>query len=545
MINNFSQGQPLPAPDTWMPPYTFEWYYALQHYAASILERLLGVKIGMANNVSHALLDALVCLVAAATTHRLSGGKLSVTLAMPFLIVSAATGSAAYLILFGHSNDQWLSVDLSTGMTLSHPDDSPTWKNPLWSWLLWDPRPDIAHLKTPQILRLQVPGFWIWRDEYHANDAGHFLTLLAVLVVAELAEVRRTIWPWVLAVIIPILAATASAWALPITVLLGWVALPLAWYHGRRPAAMQATVWTLFTSIVLLWPAFYNVTSNPELPEISWIDPQSRTPIVEFLVQWWPMLLLWICACFCFQSLSFAVRWFLVVIPVMLIGIEMVTIESRYNTVEKMWGYTWGVALVGLFPIVASRPIIPFRVVALLLLASGLTNLYNSLYNTFKWDDHAFALEGSRYITTDEQKNRMLQVVGQMKHAVYLSGKCVYCYNEAPALAVFTNNKSYIAWSWFESHANFRKEAEYREKQDNDFYSGAMTDRLPFLQDNHIAGVLIWPDDDISDDFLAALRKELDPAYNYIDCKGSGEKNAGVFVLRSPQGGTTPGANGS
>ena len=39
-----------------------------------------------------------------------------------------------------------------------------------------------------------------------------------------------------------------------------------------------------------------------------------------------------------------------------------------------------------------------------------------------------------------------------------------------------------------------------------------------------------------SDDFLAALQKELEPSYSYIDCKGTGTKNAGVFLLRpAPQ----------
>ena len=61
MINNFSQGQTLP------PPFAVHvdaaatassgTYDCLQHYAASVVERLLGVKIGVANNVSHALLD--------------------------------------------------------------------------------------------------------------------------------------------------------------------------------------------------------------------------------------------------------------------------------------------------------------------------------------------------------------------------------------------------------------------------------------------------------------------------------------------------------
>jgi hypothetical protein len=59
-----------------------------------------------------------------------------------------------------------------------------------------------------------------------------------------------------------------------------------------------------------------------------------------------------------------------------------------------------------------------------------------------------------------------------------------------------------------------------------------MTDRLHFLEANRITGVLIWPDDNLSDDYLAGLRKELEPAYDYIDCKGDGANNAGVFLLR-------------
>lgn len=535
IINNYSQGETLPPIDTWMPPYRFEWYYGLQHYAAAVLGRLLGVKIGVADNVSHALLNALVCVTATAAAHRLSGGRIFAAVAMPFLIICSATGSVAYLFFFCHSTDLWLPHDLSTGMSLPHPNDDAIWKNPIWKMLLWDPRPDIMHLTQAETLRLQVPGFWTWRDEYHANASGHFLTILGVLAVAEVVEDRRAIWPWVLAVVTPIFAATASAWALPITVLLCWGILPMAWWLGRRPASMNATLWTLFGSVMLLWPAFYNVTSNPEFPPINLIDPKQRTPVMEFLFQWWPIILLWICTLCCFRRLNFGVRWMLVIVPLMLFGIEMVTIESRYNTVEKMWGYTWAVGLVGFFPIVASLPFAPFRILVVLLFISGSCSLGNQLYNMFIWSNHPFALDGTRYITSDEQKSQLLQKFAQTKHATYLTGKCAYCYNQAPVMTVFTNNRSYIAWSWFVSNSNFRKEAEYREKQNNDFYSGAMTDRLRFLQDHAITGVLIWPDDDISNDALAALTKELAPDYYYIDCKGSGEKNAGLFILRATQ----------
>jgi hypothetical protein len=257
-------------------------------------------------------------------------------------------------------------------------------------------------------------------------------------------------------------------------------------------------------------------------------------PPLEFLVQWWPILLLWVCAACSFTSLSFGVRWFLAVVPIMLVWIETVTIESRYNTIEKMWGYTWAVGLVGLFPVVAARANAFFRIVVIAILINAAFGLYAYVHNVTggSWDGATLHLEGDRYITNDPQQKRMLDVLGQFKHAIFLTGRCEYCYNEAPALAVFTGNQSYSAWYWFESNAGNPDEADTREKQNNDFYSGAMPNRLDFLRSKQIDGVLIWPGDAITDAALAALQKDLAPDYDYIDCKGEGAANAGVFVKK-------------
>ncbi len=199
MINNFSQGKTIPPPDTWMPPYHFEWYYDLQHYAASVMERLLAVKIGVAYNVAHALLSALICVAGAGAAHRLSNGSLWITLAVPFLIESAATGSSAYLYLTAHRSDPdlWMAADPSDMML--HPPDA----NPIWKWLFNDLPAGLSQMSPDDIskhqtLRLQVPGFWTWRSEYHANASGHLLSALSILILAELVFVRKTIWPWVL-----------------------------------------------------------------------------------------------------------------------------------------------------------------------------------------------------------------------------------------------------------------------------------------------------------------------------------------------------------
>ncbi len=533
MINNFSQGSALPPPDTWMPPFRYEWYYDLQHYAASIVERLLNVKIGTAYNISHALLSALICVVGAGAAHRFSGGKVWITAVVPLLLESAMTGTSAFIYLTWHTSDPdlWVATDLTSGIV--NPPDA----NPFWKWLAAGLPTSVSHMSPDDILshqtmRLQVPGFWTWRSEYHANASGHLLTVLSLLIIAELQVEKRTIWPWVLAAVTPLLATTSSAWALPITALLCWAILPIAWLCGRRPASTQVVTMTFFGMLVMMWPAFYASSSAPQFPAIMWTEAANRVPLREFIVQWWPVIALWICGCINFRILPFGLRWVMLITPLMLIGIELVTIESRYNTIEKMWGYTWAAGFYGLFGFIAARPRPFYRILTIIFLLSAIVSLTYFVRTTVKWDTDAFHLDGSQYLVDDEQKNQLLLQAGRTKGATYLSGKCDYCYYESPTVMVFTKNKSYIAWSWFEHLTNRATEPEKREKLNNDFYSGAMTDRLGFLKENQIDGVMIWPDDNISDDALAALRKELEPTYDYNDCKGSGTKNAGIFLLR-------------
>jgi hypothetical protein len=60
-----------------------------------------------------------------------------------------------------------------------------------------------------------------------------------------------------------------------------------------------------------------------------------------------------------------------------------------------------------------------------------------------------------------------------------------------------------------------------------------MPNPLAFLRNNDIAAVLIYPDDAISDDLLQQFEDQLGSDYFYVDCKGDGPNNAGVF-LRQP-----------
>ena len=93
-------------------------------------------------------------------------------------------------------------------------------------------------------------------------------------------------------------------------------------------------------------------------------------------------------------------------------------------------------------------------------------------------------------------------------------------YYDSPALAVFSGNRDYIAWTWAEEHYGHQGENDFRAAQVNDFYAGKTADPLSFLTGHAIQAVVIWPDDKIPDDLIASLKSKLAPAYTYVDCRG-------------------------
>lgn len=526
LIANFCRGETLPPTDGWMPPYKLEYYHTFHHYAASILTRLLRVDIGTGYNLSHALVSAFTCYVAAACAWRITG-KMWIPIAMVFIIESSATGSSAYLWLTEHDHDPspWTMADLSGGIQPAMENND---HNPIWALLATAP--------YRESLRLQPPGYWTWRDEYHPNASGHLLTLFAVWIVLELMRRGRFNWPWILAFMIPVISITASIWAFPITGLLCGGGLILALVCQRRPENISLVILAAAAGLVLVWPSIISVFSAPNSPPVIWTPKEFRTPFFEFVIQWWPVWLPWFSLLFIWRKLPLEVCWILVVVPLILIGIETVNIEEgRYNTIEKMWGYTYGIGLVVFFSAVAMRRAYIYCVVTALLLFSSVVAFSGWMYTTFHWVDMknvAWHLKGNGVLARDPQRARLLQVVSQLHDATLFTGKVDWAYYESPALAVFTGNNTYIAWTYSEEHYGHLGENDFRKDEVNNFYDGKVADPLDFLIARNIAAVVIWPEDKISDDFIAKMKEQLAPYYDYIDCRLGGDNNAGVFLSR-------------
>ena len=93
-------------------------------------------------------------------------------------------------------------------------------------------------------------------------------------------------------------------------------------------------------------------------------------------------------------------------------------------------------------------------------------------------------------------------------------------------------NRTYVTWSNTTRALSSHGESLRREAEMNDFYDGKCSDPLILLRANDIAGVVIWPGDNISDEVLDLLKKQLTPAYEYFNFRTDDTPNIGIFVYQ-------------
>jgi hypothetical protein len=523
-VLDFSLGGTLPPIDCWMPPYDHGGYYEFQHYGAALLKRLLWLDIGTAYNIGFTLLNALVCLVGAGVAYRISGGRIWVTVATLLLVMASFTGSAPIVFFHNFNRLEWPDFRLSV-------DIHESWQDPVRNPFRWY----LAGLVDHPTLRLFPPGYNIYCNEFHANLGGHFFTLAALLAGVEAFRRERSNWPWVGLIVFPFFTIITSAWFFFVVAAFAFGALAVALLMGRRPQNWTFVLMAAAVACLCLWPSVSDLMSGTAPLPIFWTPKAGRTPFWTFIIQWWPVWVPWLALLFVWRRMPPFGRWMHLAVAVMLIWVEFVTVGDRGLTIEKMWGGIYGAALVTLLPLVFIQPGAVFRAITVALLfctaicLGGWTKLNHDWVD---WNIVFMHLEGDTFITNDPPKKRLLQVMKRLHAVTILPGKSDWSYTPTPAIVTFSENRSYIAWYYQEIQCGHGGEADYRNKANNDFYDGTLPAPLAFLEDNDISAVLIWPDDNIPDDLLARMKRQIGVDYYYVDCRAAGGHNAGLFIRR-------------
>jgi len=527
-VLDFCLGNKLPPIDTWCPPYDHGGYYSFQHYGASILKRLFSLDIGTGYNMGYNLLNTLTVMVGAGAAYSISGRKTWVAVATLLVLLANFTGASVLLLYWNTAHpvpnlydifDSRLAIDIGDGW------NDPNRHNP-FGWVFHVP---------PPVLRLFTPTFNTYFPEFHANLGGHFMTLATLLAANEAFKTERSNWPWICLLLFPLITIITATWFMVVVTVLCVGCFVVALVAGRRPENWKIALGGSALAFVLLWPSVNSLLAGSYPVDFHWTPWLEYTAPWEFIIQWWPIIIPWICLCFIWGRLSLLARWIHTAIPLLLIFFEVATFGDRGLTIEKNWGAIYGAGLVTFLPLVFIQKNVPFRLLTIVFLFISVIffGAWGKKSVDQAWPGNVLHLRGDVAIVVDPQKQRLLQVLERFHGVTVLSGKSAEAYNECPSMVGFSENMCYIAWFFQEYQCGHGGEAEFRDKQSNDFFAGTMTNPLAFLRSNNITAVIVYPDDAIPDNIVQQLQTQLSADYYYIDCKGDGPKNAGVFV-RNP-----------
>jgi Uncharacterized membrane protein (DUF2298) len=522
VMSSFLMGEKVPPPLSWDPDLPLSRYYALLHYAMSVLTRLLGLDIGTGFNLSSALVSAFDCFTAAAVAWRIGRQKLWITLLAPVLIEGASTGATAYQWFAGPNLDPRQPDDFFNGF------DVPENQNLLYKLIH-----DVVcrHKLVP-------PGAWSWDGSAHATCGGLFLVLFLIWVMAEVLRRQATNWPWICLGVIPLLTIVTSAWAIPLVALLLLGTIFWIWYLKLYPRNLRFVLLSVGFATALMEPVLAEFLTTGSNSDIHWTGQDCRIQPAEYLILWWPIYLPLVALLFIWPRLSPAIKTVMVCLPLALIGIDLITVTNRDDWIGKLWCYTYGAGWIALVPAVFIQRAIFFRLVTAIIIASSLFSFAawaGFLWRVNYWEHgDALHLEGTGSFRWDPVLSTILEDLSRLHRKTILTGKTDT--GRSPVLAAFTGNRIYIAW-WSDIGAVKAGSpapdiAKQRGQEVNDFYKGKCEDPLLFLRTRDISAVVIFPEDKIDTSVVDNLKKNLAPYYEYIDCHGD-NVNAGIFFYHS------------
>ncbi len=358
------------------------------------------------------------------------------------------------------------------------------------------------------------------------------MTLASLLAANEAFKSERSNWPWICLLLFPLITIIAATWFIVVVTVFCVGGLAVALIAGKRPHDFRIVLGGSALVFVLLWPSVNSLLAGTYPVDIHWTPSDQYTAPWEFVIQWWPAIVPWLFLCFVWGRLSLLARWIHLAAPLLLIFFEVVTFSDRGLTIEKNWGAIYGASLVTFLPLVFIQRNIAFRLLTAVYLFISIVFIPTWARQCYdnSWSGNVLHLRGDVAIVVDPQKKRLLQVLQRYHGVTVLSGKSAEAYNECPSMVGFSENMCYIAWFFQEFQCGHGGEAEYRDKQSNDFFAGKMANPLAFLRSNNITAVVIWPEDIIPDNILNQMQAQLGSEYYYVDCKGDGPNNAGVFV---------------
>lgn len=552
-IVNYLDGERLPPMDHWMPPYAFDFYYALQHYGAGLMARLFGLSPGGAYNVAFVLLMALTPALTWELARRQGLARGYAALLLVVLMAGGTGASVWTRVVATNTEAKPDNVNVYDGMAGSARfigNYDQRINTPLGRALFGEPD---AEGQERQELPLETFGYQYYIGDYHPPIAGFFLLALALsLMWAAQSEARtpatRLALAGLAAATVPLTIA-AHTWVFPLHGLMvgvwGLTQAGHAWRSGDRDLAgrwLMALVLGGLAALVLLLPFLTGFTSRSLSTPVAWVGAGQHTPLLSFVALMLPVLVLLTLSAFVPAALRGFVWPVAGVLVLALIASELIFIDDlsggrheRTNTTMKWWGWIWVATLIGVAPAVMISARRWVRAVAALSLASTLfyvIDIVKFISNTTQPD--LMQLHGDGIYRRDAGGPAIIDALKVAPRGIVLERVDKYAYDDGSAYSLLAGQPVFLGWPLHEvTWRGQLPEIWSRHNALKAIFDGTHEDPVPYLLAHDVRYIVwSWREANHKPDAREVLDKQLASHYQWRELAKWGDRPLGLWTLR-------------
>ena len=529
-IANYMGGARLPPVDRWLPPFPFDMYYALQHYAAALMARILAIPPGTAYNLAICIVVAAGVTAAAGTAWLLVRKRAEAFLLTTALVVGG-TGVSPFIRLIIPSPAVYSSIRF-IGAALT-PENA---TSPIGKKLVRANRGDDKSLDLP----VELFSYLIALGDYHPPLSGYLLLMLALLSIASIESNEAVNAAHaVLGFTVPLTMA-ANAWDFPLQLFLAaawafyrvWSRQTVKWI----PLAMGACA-----SLFLIEPFLIRFAPHSAALHnvIRFLPRDLHTPPMLALLIFYPVIAVLALQLFfgerSRQSLAFCAIFIVLAAASELIYVDDVYSGKyeRFNTVLKWWSWIYSGTLlaIGALNLRSGSRICRIGTVAVLVLICGYGRELGGYYfGTPK--RHAGELDGAAWVRDDPSDRALLAFLAAQPPSIILERIPDRSYVASPALTIFAGQTAFLGWPNHEDiWRAYQQDIDRRAEDVEKLYRGDLPNSVRWLEQNRIQYIL-WRRSDHPAGAFEKIDGQIRESYFWRDFSAGGGFKVGAWCRK-------------
>jgi hypothetical protein len=536
LVSNYLSGARLPPLDYWLPYQHLNYYYTFQHYSAALLGRLFGLGPGASFNLAAVLLGALVIALAWEFLT-----LLRVRFSLRLLSVAAlAIGGTGVSPLFH-------LITIPTQIFIGGPAEDSVWHNSRFvGWFETSVTSDAWRALFGDVTQraIQLPietfGYQYPLGGYHAVLSGFLLQFMAltIFVAHPLASTKiRARLDFVVGLTVP-LTICANAWTLPLqAILVG------AWTLWKRLVSGRWDLRYLMagagTGVLLLLPFLAGLGVATGHMELQLVHSSQREPLIQFLIVFWPLILLALLVPLAGQVKPLA-GFLATVFLALLVCSELFNAFDggyegemlRFNSALKWWGWIFAGGVFSISACLLASSWFAVRLFAAIILVLVSAFVFDS-GRLLAARSFSAKIDGNGFYARSRANGRMIEYLAYAPWGIVLEK----LYEKRPVdtgiYGSFAEKPSLVGIPWvLRVWKRNLTELPALLSEINRFYAGTHPQAMRFLLEHDVRYV-VWSARERKDvETWQSIMKSIDSDYRWMEFSSRPNSHVGLWIRR-------------